>query len=932
MVVRPDGNVMLEPGIAPIVIAYNQRTTSAADWRTISMEIKITNAEVNQVQRFLWDLAEHTLLKRFDFAATQDSTTSLKPKIGVSDIDSHLAIVNSTIKLLQGENIEKAEPIATYLLEWFPEHLKFLLDKRDQMSPHDIGVIGKAVYNLFDESTINRHWKHCCEAQWYLKSSVKTFLRWLKDSNATSDLSNRDHKWLQKVHNSDIPSRTLLAPFMHAIAKLWLQGTQGDAVTAWTWINGFLLNINTVRRKRSRASVGDKGSDNTDQTHGDNPSDGDSADGDTSEDSDSESGSEDNRSDTAQRPETVHVEQDTASWPESYKNIQEAWASTESPDHIVWTAENWCKKSLEEQSPETPVRDHIWFRRLGETFAALGENFIAAKSYHISNKKRLNWVAVVGLANCLYDEDREVAACATLERAMEDGEFFKSLQLAEKITMLRHLSDWHEGLGNHEKALFYWNAIYKLSPSDPRAKFSLLKHYLCHGEIIEAKRIVYSIDDTIPEPTSGSSSPFGEMLDLIIEEEESSGQRSFFSLFLQVVPADQMDVLQREIDDAITAAKDAEKHHRHAMLLLYSGIVRYHRSTDNDQYLRLALSVWEECCSVALGKLSEYDRGRAHVLRAASLLLSRYHFNELRTYPTNILKQNTHLAELERIMIDYKPSSDKISAATCYLASYHKLQGNLGEAKKLFLADMTQALNLLRDGDTSNDDSGFYMLCSIILRTVDDQNAKDRESLAAFSLYVTSRVGRNINSILAELLQLVLDAESDPAHAVMEFLRCKYGPEEDPSSIVRIVLAAARELVTGDDSGKYEAYSTLLENLLSVLDRGWRFTCDLCRVKIWDFERNMHVCRFCYDTGFCPSCLDRVRTGELDRVICNQNHDWLTLPKWDTARWVKAFKREVQIPNHGETADPISTSAWLVEIVKAWELASGEEWDFALPV
>ena len=63
---------------------------------------------------------------------------------------------------------------------------------------------------------------------------------------------------------------------------------------------------------------------------------------------------------------------------------------------------------------------------------------------------------------------------------------------------------------------------------------------------------------------------------------------------------------------------------------------------------------------------------------------------------------------------------------------------------------------------------------------------------------------------------------------------------------------------------------------------------------------------------FCPNCLAQLRTGKLKRYVCNANHDWLHVPKWDDEQYRKVGKGRVKIG--GEFRDGARVGGEIVTI------------------
>lgn len=216
-----------------------------AEQPRISLEIKITNAHVATVQRFLWDLSRHATLDSFNFRANATATSETpKSSIMVNKVDAHLAIVKSAVAFLRAPPNKNTEAIGAYLLRCMPAHLKVVRSATgfDEVGYDDKKTIGKFVFDLFDDpDIIQRHWSICGEIDWE-SSDVKVFLDWLQDGAVVGSLglSKSDMAWLGGIRGARNPSRKLLSRMMHMVAKTWLRERTGEAKHAVAWICRFL--------------------------------------------------------------------------------------------------------------------------------------------------------------------------------------------------------------------------------------------------------------------------------------------------------------------------------------------------------------------------------------------------------------------------------------------------------------------------------------------------------------------------------------------------------------------------------------------------------------------------------------------------------------------------------------------------------------------
>jgi hypothetical protein len=239
------GRVLVMDGIEDIVVKTRDKPRNTAEEPQISLEIKITNAHLATVQRFLWDLSRHATLDSFDFRADGTATSETpKSSIMVNKVDAHLSIVKSAIALLRAPPSEKTEAIGEYLIRRMPTHLEVVRSATgfDEVGYDDKKTIGKFVFDLFDDpDIIQRHRSVCGECYWY-GGEVKVFLDWLQDDAVIGSLglSKSDKAWLDDINRARNPSRRLMSRMMRMVAKTWLRKRTGEPNHAASWIRAFL--------------------------------------------------------------------------------------------------------------------------------------------------------------------------------------------------------------------------------------------------------------------------------------------------------------------------------------------------------------------------------------------------------------------------------------------------------------------------------------------------------------------------------------------------------------------------------------------------------------------------------------------------------------------------------------------------------------------
>jgi hypothetical protein len=218
------------------------------DKPTITLQININNADFKSVQQFIWDLNAFATLRNFDFDANTARSNPRK-RIGVNKIDANLIIVESTIRFLQGETDTNEDTIGEFLFTFFPAHLKILYnDALDKLSDDKKKMIGRAIYDLFDDMQITqKHWTIFPYTPFYRnKERMEIFLQWLDEPAALEGLSRKDKEWLGEARATRNPERALFVRTMQTFARLWLRGRETGVYKLFHWLCHYLEVSKTV--------------------------------------------------------------------------------------------------------------------------------------------------------------------------------------------------------------------------------------------------------------------------------------------------------------------------------------------------------------------------------------------------------------------------------------------------------------------------------------------------------------------------------------------------------------------------------------------------------------------------------------------------------------------------------------------------------------
>ncbi|KAK4441967.1 hypothetical protein QBC34DRAFT_457327 [Podospora aff. communis PSN243] len=928
-VTNPSGRILLADGIKQVVVKEREVPRTVADRPLISLDIKIANADLETVQRFLWDLTRHSTLESFSFRADTMAASQQSPKghIRANEIDGHLAIVKSTIAFLREPKDAKTQAIGGYLLQCFPQHLEALQNATglDSVGADDKKMITKCVFDLFDDvEIIKKHWDACSKVTWFKdQAQLAIFLSWLQDGAATSSFSRNDRIWLHEVAQSSNPGRVLLSPVMRMVARLWLRGRVSPAIRCGQWIAGFLrLGV-----KEASVSVSES------------------------------SGALDNESSSIadnMKPDEGQIK----------------ILPSDSSAIATQKAESWCRIVLGLKQEDL---DSIWHERLGDTYASLGLHVQACEQY-LSAQALPNpsFTAYLHMASSLGSRGRISEANSILENALKRPEISRTLTEKEFVSSYSYIAEGYALLWRPEQAISACKIALELQPDDGHCRCLLFTYYTKFKRHQDAQELLVAAAKHMCECTTTGRprSQLAALLDSLVGVEHHRGTVTVAYILGVASQAGFFDTLLHDLETAIDAARMQNRHYERAALLLYHGIARFYRYRSDPSAgnaaadIARALSLWKESFRLAQQYMVQQKCAMTEVCKHVSLFQSWYHFDQLMNTKTSMKSQNPrvvdhetqdHLAKLEELVkTDNKRQGcgccGSFSPAEAYLASYHAAQGNTAKARETLAAEMNRVLGMLSDGNGRNDLVALSLLHSILLHAGDMDNA-----VAAVCLMTFSTVpARSVKDILWELTLgskpqgVPTKEETESAMAITSLCeeQLQATPEDDTLQHIKRVHGKINNLIETSPDNKH--YPRIRDTLVAVEDAiasGTYYTCDNCQVA-WNFDHSLYACRYCYDVAFCRTCLDALKgTGRKGgrqqqqqmALFCGPNHNWLEMPRWDAKRWADAFGKMARIPRAkgrdqgdgpgGEEGyELLGASAWLSRVVTDWGLKD-EEWD-----
>ncbi|RAH61964.1 hypothetical protein BO85DRAFT_465807 [Aspergillus piperis CBS 112811] len=358
---RDDG-VRLRKEMKHLIILDQNKDQQSA----ISATISVQNTSIEVAQRFFWDLANHSVMNRFNFDANQmDMAKPSTHRIRVTKLNAHLVIVKRTFEFLRKAPDPLSRPIGGILLRDLPAHLAILQEPSplDDLKDIDRRTIGENVQELFlSPMSLERHWDVLQQTRWHTSSdAIASFCKWLSDDAAIKHPLIRDK--IREVQKGQKQNQKLFEPLARLANHKWLQDRSPSSTTAsFEWLRAF-LNMN--------AEV-----DHANQVSDSSP-----------EDDDHSLGSDD--------------------------GIE---------DYDVKKAEKWCERVL---GPSRMREQDVWVQRLAETYEYANSYKKAFKNYQKTSEllkqmgdidKERHGEVLVRLASLDRDKDQ---ALQYLEEALK---------------------------------------------------------------------------------------------------------------------------------------------------------------------------------------------------------------------------------------------------------------------------------------------------------------------------------------------------------------------------------------------------------------------------------------------------------------------------------------------------------------------------------
>ena len=336
-------------------------------------------------------------------------------------------------------------------------------------------------------------------------------------------------------------------------------------------------------------------------------------------------------------------------------------------------------------------------------------------------------------------------------------------------------------------------------------------------------------------------------------------------------------------ENLLASIKSARTTDKVGQLLCHLGLLFKQDYRDEPNAVR----VWNHVVRLSQNPLSSSDLRSAGLEASRNLAIS--YFDRALEAEKDSIHQKSCIQLLESLATGLPSSKVEIVEeglgyaytthdTSLVLGYLYQMIGRESSARACFATHVRLAVDLLTDDTTDNDLQGYQILFSVFIKIKDDDN-----TLAAMSL-----------SFL-DMLHNLDEAAERESHGTDRI----EGDNKDDSS--------------GEDdrhSGSTEGAAS--EELSANFDEGQNeqaIACDECGCGFQDSD--LHICRVCYDLGFCGDCIKLVKEGRTKILQCSPKHEFLCLPSplnKPPEGYVKYKDRDI----------PVTT--WIEQIKREWRV------------
>ena len=288
--------------------------------------------------------------------------------------------------------------------------------------------------------------------------------------------------------------------------------------------------------------------------------------------------------------------------------------------------------------------------------------------------------------------------------------------------------------------------------------------------------------------------------------------------------------------------------------------------------------------------------------------LAQVYVDRLRALTDDSPEIQTTLKKLSDLTFDETAERDDSVNTNLLMARYESVRGDQESAMKLTRGIVKIGLDLLSDEDPDNDWQGYQRLATVLTYYGDDDNA-----LAAWSLL----------GPIEEEEDDAADEQTEPKEDGLPIINGETANVTVELTTKGETAAVHIEPITNGEAAKANDAETTEDKTTTTEEQEDSneptgplcYSCDGgCEpTTIWTYASNMYACKDCLDVMFDENCLNLLREGKLPINVCNPNHEFLHVPKWDPKEAEKRGKDHVRL--RGEA---VPVADWLNQLRKTW--------------
>ena len=530
-----------------------------------------------------------------------------------------------------------------------------------------------------------------------------------------------------------------------------------------------------------------------------------------------------------------------------------------------------------------------------------------------------HWKAQRGLAATYGHWEKWTLAVETMEpviRTLEDEESKIDGRESVLQDVLRSVAVWQRKARNFDAAREIYRRMLENNPRDYAVTFNAIKLMDEQDNIAEAVEFLKSMSRQLDETTKKDR--LTQMFFELVQEE------NYHATIIKVAKKNgSFELIKKSYQTAIEAADSSSKIGKaesmdsargiFAQLLYYYALALYRHDLDLAEKNR-AIELWEQVLTL---RRTKFDMNLWLAKRGATAKLTMIYLTKAKEAGMSSDLANRHLQKLEGLRLNDSIYSDNDAGLedrqVRYLRGrYYSVMGEREKAMEYLKPSIELGLALLSDDDPSNDHTGYETLADCFTFFSDEKNA-----LAAWSL-IRPTTNLPVKQPAKDSAPSTIESKESRPPGIHTVNAAKGSFTEDSN------VQGTEEIVSTEDGNEFQnqaptpfspptltrsATSYKAKKPLGPLDNGCDGNCGTS----WTYPDDIYACKDCIDVWFDPGCLELLKKGELTWDVCNKNHEFLHIPKYDFER-----AEEIGMDNVAVGDKVMSVKDWLDSIRVEW--------------